>query len=641
MVQLGGGYWVAASCSVLLAACSSSETIKGSGCESCHRPPDAPSGIEVPHPSFALNCGHCHGGDDTATTIAEAHVPNPGSVDVRTLAQAQLAELAPEYRRFINPSDVVAAAQTCGTSGSQGCHQAITAAVEVSVHSTLAGILNPERVNAGLTTDREPRYGPRSIGSLEPLPVPDVATASSSDIARFVDHALGKACSGCHLGNYGQRGAGRPQNVFSSGCAACHLLYAEDGLGQSGDPNISRTEIGHPIQHQIARTIPDRQCEYCHFGSNRIGTQFRGLRELTAADTNLENAERIEAEIHGKPGGFYVVDDDRRDPIDLTPPDVHQQRGMGCVDCHLGQDVHGDGQLHPAMGAETGVECEDCHGSFTERAGGSGTLATSGGALLTRMRVDGGRVILTGALDGRDRVVPQLLDLRQSLALDLAHSRGNHGELECYSCHTAWMQNFLLVERTIDLRDMSDNPLDGRVTAGSVRDTNLIVVLDALFLGRNADGKIGTFMAENALLSVVVACDPRTDPGCEPSPDRPGQFGRKLIDRSLREVGGDRVSLSFRPTFAHTVGNRATVRACETCHSRQYETNPTRPGVAYGRGSGRFFAPLSGAGTPVDLTRMTDTLGNAVVPLGHRDSAPVDLEKVRRALNYRVLPPLR
>ena len=65
----------------------------------------------------------------------------------------------------------------------------------------------------------------------------------------------------------------------SSGCTACHVVYANDrsptnsgwysryghqGLSFSGDPTIPKNERGHPIQHQFTRAIPSSQCITCH-----------------------------------------------------------------------------------------------------------------------------------------------------------------------------------------------------------------------------------------------------------------------------------------------------------------------------------------------------------------------------------------
>jgi hypothetical protein len=70
-----------------------------------------------------------------------------------------------------------------------------------------------------------------------------------------------------------------PGDYRSSGCTACHVVYANDrdplhsgpwasaghtGLSQSGDKSIPKNEKGHPIRHQLTRAVPTSQCMSCH-----------------------------------------------------------------------------------------------------------------------------------------------------------------------------------------------------------------------------------------------------------------------------------------------------------------------------------------------------------------------------------------
>ena len=71
----------------------------------------------------------------------------------------------------------------------------------------------------------------------------------------------------------------QPGDYRSSGCASCHVVYANDrdpkhsltyaqfgrdGQSASVDPTIDKTESGHPIGHQFTRAIPTSQCMNCH-----------------------------------------------------------------------------------------------------------------------------------------------------------------------------------------------------------------------------------------------------------------------------------------------------------------------------------------------------------------------------------------
>ncbi len=72
-----------------------------------------------------------------------------------------------------------------------------------------------------------------------------------------------------------------PGDYRTSGCAACHVVYANDRspynsgpyakFGNRGytapdnpDPNIPKGESGHPLEHKFTKSIPSSQCITCH-----------------------------------------------------------------------------------------------------------------------------------------------------------------------------------------------------------------------------------------------------------------------------------------------------------------------------------------------------------------------------------------
>jgi hypothetical protein len=70
-----------------------------------------------------------------------------------------------------------------------------------------------------------------------------------------------------------------PGDFRSSGCTACHVIYANDrdpahaasyarfgnrGRSQTEDPTIPKGESGHPLRHELTRAIPTSQCMVCH-----------------------------------------------------------------------------------------------------------------------------------------------------------------------------------------------------------------------------------------------------------------------------------------------------------------------------------------------------------------------------------------
>jgi len=71
----------------------------------------------------------------------------------------------------------------------------------------------------------------------------------------------------------------QPGDYRHSGCASCHVVYANDrdprhsghyaqfgheGRTQTVDPTISKSESGHPLTHTLTRAVPTSQCMVCH-----------------------------------------------------------------------------------------------------------------------------------------------------------------------------------------------------------------------------------------------------------------------------------------------------------------------------------------------------------------------------------------
>ncbi|MGH9826790.1 MAG: hypothetical protein ACREDR_26480, partial [Blastocatellia bacterium] len=83
----------------------------------------------------------------------------------------------------------------------------------------------------------------------------------------------------------------QPGDYRSSGCTACHVIYANDrdpfhsgpyaqyghlGHSYSADPTIPKNESGHPIKHELTLAIPSSQCVVCHMhpGTQVLNTYY-------------------------------------------------------------------------------------------------------------------------------------------------------------------------------------------------------------------------------------------------------------------------------------------------------------------------------------------------------------------------------
>lgn len=618
-----------------VSGCENELTVQENGCVGCHRPGDEP-GLEIPHASFALRCTDCHGGDDTKTDRASAHVPRPdGFTSLRKLAAAPLSESDADYLRFYAPTHPSVVNQSCGSASPQGaagagCHQGLIDTTKFNLHASLTGIITVDRFNQGIQPLRPPATAvlptqnpafqsstaPRfTYGGLAGMAVSSVAGLDPSDPRPFADHFLAKACTECHLGTYGPQTDGSFRGV---GCAACHVEYATDGRSQSQSPVLDRQSPGHPFRHEISAAPSDSRCETCHHRSLRAGLGYKGWREAGVSEGGRERSTEA---LYGKPSGAFVTD---------LPQDIHRERGMICADCHVGTDAHGDGHIRPNVSTETGIECEDCHGGFGEtvQAGEDGVFRTKKGSALRRLsaRTDG--VTLVGH-DGRERSVPQVSQVASGAA---AH-QPEHAEMECYACHTSWMQNYLMIRRRLDVRRDASDPVTGASNPGVVSEQVELVTEDDFFLGINPQGKIGTFMAEHSVLDVVADCDSVGTATCTEDVDS-ATPGRLVIRDFVGSSSEGRIGLSFMPAFQHTVRGAGATKQCEDCHPRTGDQNLAQVRAVYGYGSGEHVMTLGGR--VVDLTQMIDAAGTSSTALGHLLATPIPPDRVARALMQRV-----
>ena len=510
------------------------------GCIHCH------DGIEDMHPEAALSCVDCHGGNGESMEKLVAHVrpsrEDPG--DERVAPEKE--DLA--WRRFHNPMDLRVAERTCGQ-----CHDDVVKHVKTSIHGTTAGHLSDGFYEMGLNKKKESPYGVFPVASYEAEPgdieslvqIPEFRGHGSRDELKthYVDLAR-KECMQCHLWSEGRSVRGRvgfDGDYRGEGCAACHVPYAVDGLSETGDQRLSKTEPGHPRFHRMTRAPTTSSCTTCHYGDASIGLHFRGLSQLPP----------------GAPGGpdipgttdallnrvFYI-----NDPA-MTPPDVHHERGMHCIDCHTASDVMGDGKLYGAMEHAVEISCADCHGTFTEKA----TLRTERGTPLEHLRWVGDEVVLTSKVDGIEHPVPQASDVvdPDSEAFNPHASEAMtqaHANVECYTCHAGWNVNFLgfHFDRNESLSQL--DLISGRRTPGRVTtQEKVFATWKSFYAGLNESGRVAPYLTGFSTMGTVRDED-----------------GEVVIDQAMPETAAGLSGMTMVHHQLHST--RPTARSCVECH---------------------------------------------------------------------------
>src|SRR5439155_978891 len=232
-----------------------------------------------------------------------------------------------------------------------------------------------------------------AVARLEPLPTFEEGGDVFFDLLR-------KECTSCHLWTQPKALKG---NMRATGCAACHMPYAEDGRYQGGDVAVSRAKQGRPMRHVLTRQVPITQCATCHNGGSRAAMNFRGM---------------MEAPPEGKQTFVYDQDLLHGHAYSEQTPDVHFTKGMVCIDCHTEREVHGDGQIYAKRHYEIELRCETCHGTPEKL----GTGVTAQGRKLRNLFLPSGPnptglVTLVSKLSAKVHTIPQLATLPAALHL--------------------------------------------------------------------------------------------------------------------------------------------------------------------------------------------------------------------------------
>jgi len=519
------------------------------GCITCH------AGIEEMHPEARLSCTDCHGGNPAARTLEGAHVAARRGAGADERVAGLDEDLA--WRRFQNPMDLRVAQTVCGE-----CHPKAVKHLKLSLHGTTAGHLSDGYYEAGLLPEKGSAYSVFPVrapdGELEFTQLPKLRSDAPFDkLASHYPDLPRKECMQCHLYSRGRAVRGRvgfDGDYRGEGCAACHVLYALDGLSSSADRSAVRSEPGHPERHQLSANPPVQTCTSCHYGDASVGLNFRGLAQLPP----------------GAPGGPEIPGTTRQllnrqfylqDPS-INPPDIHAERGMACIDCHTLNDVMGDGKLYGAMEQQVEISCSDCHGTFKERA----TLTTQRGTPLTNLRLEDGRVILTGKVDGREREVRQVVDVLDPasphhVAGALPAMTSAHEKLECYACHAAWNPNFLgfHYDRNASLTQL--DLLTGERTRGRVTtQEKVFATWKSFFAGLDEHGRIAPYLTGFSSMGSY------TD-----------EKGERLLDQVMPRTAAGLSGMTMIHHQVHTT--RRGARSCVECH---------RTSATWGMGSTNF-----------------------------------------------------
>ncbi|NJN95627.1 MAG: hypothetical protein HC875_16715 [Anaerolineales bacterium] len=381
--------------------------------------------ISPSHPVETFGCVICHGGLGLALDKDQAHIG-----------------LRP------NPADLTVAEQSCGQSGCHAGHADSSRnhleQVTRSLQATYAGSIALVRYTFGAQKDLTPHFG--VIGAVDPQPLPQTAPALAAfvltpdSLPAEVQFAQNCLEGGCHVT---EAATPQPYRYRATGCAACHVLYNDEGLYTGSDPTLPRDEPGHPALHQLTTAIPFTQCNHCH---NRGNYSLRGMTFTPRPDL--------------PPVGAAI-------PATMPPEgrrlrEYYQPIGqftlceweLDCIDCHTQAEAMGDGHLWPDQKTMQYVQCRTCHGTLNEPPAtaritdpddpalrlarlnghyslevGAEVIVTERGEKLGSVQQRGGQLVQFGKVDGREYTVPLVQGSQCQQQPDQQESR------YCHQCH--------------------------------------------------------------------------------------------------------------------------------------------------------------------------------------------------------------
>jgi hypothetical protein len=564
-------------------------------CMTCH---DGIEDLSASHPNSVFGCVICHGGNPADLTVIGAH---------RGLRGGR------------NPATLELAATSCGSSASAigACHTERQHPllnrvdnVPKALMATNAGIIGILRFQWGIEDSSLSNYGIKAVtdgkSSLQPIP----GERGPHGELNLANSHFRKFCATCHLWS-----ARRLENTGRlAGCPACHAAYGQDGKYQGNDPTINRDEPGHVQSHSITNRIPDDRCRVCHNRSARVGLNYHG---------------EMESDQYGTPFVRGGLNDetlaDGRFVLRLVP-DIHYEKGMGCIDCHTGQDTMGDGTVHRYMKDQIEIRCEDCHGTHTQAPktmrvdrndplvqtlmrsspflklnDGDTILLTSKGRPLPHVRLTDLGFRLTSKLTGKEHPVSVILGKKDG------HRIKGHERLECDSCHSAWSPQCYGCHQLLDLGKKGVDHITGMRTQGRWAEGRNFFRFERNILGVNSRGKVGVLVPGCQVWNTVV--------------DDHGKV-RDSYDSKIMELRNGRSSVAMGPTHPHTT--RKEVPRCIDCH-----LDPKALGLGEGRlkkdqtTNQLHLEPLydsagSGLNIPFSLDAVVDTRGNVLQGTSHQ-----------------------
>jgi hypothetical protein len=402
--------------------------------------------------------------------------------------------------------------------------------------------------------------------------------------------------------------------IPSSQCMVCHVHPGTNMETTYYGFTWWDNEADGKFMYPHEQRYPTEEQRYEAAQANPEGAAVRGLwsdpkflAQIGSADFNKQLKETQFADFHSHGWVFRAVykrdrkgnlldandkivssDDPQKFQKAVHLKDIHLEKGMQCIDCHLEQDNHGDGKLYQEPRAAIEIDCIDCHGTIEKHATliASGFDSPAGGMNLQALTTPWRQRRFQwrdGKLFQRSMVVPNLeWEVVQTLDTitpgsphyneksrwaktvqtdgttwgtvpsDTSHLAHPNSKMTCYACHTSWTTNCWgchLAMMANQRRPMLHN--EGLITRNWTTYSFQVLRDDGFMLG--IDGTVTGHRIAPARSSCAVLVSSQN-------------ANREWIYYMQQTVSADGLAGTAFSTFVpHTVRAKET-KACDDCH---------------------------------------------------------------------------
>jgi hypothetical protein len=429
------------------------------------------------------------------------------------------------------------------------------------------------------------------------------------------------------------------RSIPTSQCMVCHMhqpnMFVNSFLGytmwdyESDAPAMWPEKQKYPTIEELYTSLDHNPEEAASRGK---WTDLDFLKRVSELNPKLNTTQFADYHGHGwnfraiykrdrkgnlldSAGKEVSVDDPQKFKKAVHMRDIHVDFGMHCVDCHFGQDGHGDGNIYGEVAQAVEIGCEDCHGTATNRASlkTSGPAAPEGGHDLALKRTPFGeqqfiwkpdglyqRSAMTRGLEWRVKQVRDSVDPKSSdynprsakakMTLKLSESSAGadgaveqvnlkvatpdqvnstesenklahpNSEMSCFACHSSWATSCGGCHLPIQANwKKTSNHYEGKETRNWASYNPQVARDDMYQLGKHGPAKNGKIVPVRSSSALILS-----------STDTNRQ---KIYIQQPPTSSGGYSSQAFAPHFPHTVRTTET-KQCNDCHvSKENDNN--------------------------------------------------------------------